>query len=129
MHSRSRQLTFRRSEYEQHHLTLSSTLSGGSQKYTEDEIALIDASSQGMVNLIKQYCFQQDRELHFEEERYETNCGILWRLRCLVDGIEVGDATRSGRKIAKNVAAWEACRRLGLMVSGTVESGVSRVLS
>lgn len=35
----------------------------------------------------------------------------------MVDGIEVGEATRSGRKVAKNVAAWEACRRLGLVVS------------
>lgn len=106
-----------RNEYEQHHLTLSSSITGGPHLHTEDELTRIDTASQGMANLLQMYCYRQDRELHFDEERFETHCGILWRLKCLVDGIEVGEATRSGRKVAKNVSAWEGCKKLGLVVS------------
>jgi phage terminase large subunit GpA-like protein len=84
---------------------------------TEDEMARIDSAAQGMSNLLQMYCQRQDKQCRYEEERYETHCGILWRMRLFVDGVSVGEATRSGRRMAKNVAAWEACKKFGLVVS------------
>lgn len=113
-----------RQEYDTHHLSIthiSSLASGGTSSsttlLTEDEMAAIDASSQGMANLLRTYCQRQGKECRFAEERFETHCGILWGIKCYVDGRQVGEATRSGRRAAKNVAAWEGCKVFGLIVS------------
>lgn len=113
-----------RQEYETHHLSLTSvsSLPSGMTSttttlLTEDEMAAIDAASQGMANLLRTYCQRQGKDCRFEEERYETHCGILWGIKCFVDGKQVGEATRSGRRGAKNVAAWEGCKAFGLVVS------------
>lgn len=79
-------------------------------------MARIDQASLGMAALIKVYGDTHDRKVHYAEERYDTNLGILWRMKVSVDGIELGQATRANKKTAKNVAALEAARALGLAV-------------
>lgn len=77
----------------------------------------IDQASLGMAALLKVYGDNQERKVEYKEERYDTNLGILWHMKVMVDGVELGEATRANRKTAKNVAAWEAAKALGLAVS------------
>jgi hypothetical protein len=84
-------------------------------------MAALDNASQGMANLLRTYCQRQGKECRFQEERYETHCGILWGIKCFVDGRQVGEATRSGRRGAKNVAAWEGCKAFGLIQVGGID--------
>lgn len=77
----------------------------------------IDKASMGMAALVQMYATRQERELRFEEERFSTNMGSLWRVKCTIDGIELGEATRANKKMAKNVAGWEGAKKLGLTAS------------
>lgn len=76
----------------------------------------IDAQSQGMLLLLKMYCKQQERRLQLVEDKLDTPAGWFWQVRCLVDGIEIGEAIRAGKKQARNVAAWEGAKKLRLAV-------------
>ncbi|RSH90681.1 hypothetical protein EHS25_001286 [Saitozyma podzolica] len=107
---------YMKNEYTQHHLAVSAGLDGSVVLLTDDEMARIDSKSIGMSNLLVMYTSKHERELRWETERYETNVGVLWKVGCCVDGIELGDATRASKKTAKNVAAWEAAKKLGLTV-------------
>lgn len=80
-------------------------------------MARIDNAAMGMAPLVQMYATRHDRELRFEEERFYTNMGSLWRIKCTLDGIELGEATRANKRMAKNVAAWEGAKKLGLTVS------------
>ena len=60
---------------------------------------------------------RKEAETIYEEERHETNLGILWRVKCVVDGIEIGEAMRANKQTANNVAAWTGAKKLGLAVS------------
>lgn len=62
------------------------------------------------------YGEQSERTVEYETERFETSVGHLWRLKCIVDGIEMGDATRASRYRARNAAALEAAKKIGLIV-------------
>ncbi|WVF66229.1 hypothetical protein IAT40_000969 [Kwoniella sp. CBS 6097] len=105
---------YMKTEYEQHHSTVGATLDGRVEVQNKAEIARIDNASQGMAILVQMYCSNQDRELRWEEEKYETNVGSLWKIQCTVDGIELGEGVRPFKKAAKNVAGWEAAKKLGL---------------
>ncbi|WRT63661.1 uncharacterized protein IL334_000584 [Kwoniella shivajii] len=105
---------YMKKEWEQHHSTVGSTIDGKVLLETDAEIARIDHASIGMSSLVSMYASNQDRELRWEEEKLETNIGILWKIKCTVDGIELGEAIRPFRKAAKNVAGWEAAKKLGL---------------
>lgn len=107
---------YMKKEHEQHHSTIGATIDGHVQMQSDSEIARIDQASMGMAPLVQLYTNTQDRELMYEEERYETNLGALWKIKCTVDGIELGEAVRTVKKTAKNVAAWEAAKKLGLTV-------------
>ncbi|OCF40079.1 hypothetical protein I317_06092 [Kwoniella heveanensis CBS 569] len=108
---------YMKKEYEQHHSTVGATLDGRVELQDEAEIARVDNASQGMAILVQMYCTNQDRELRWEEEKYETNVGSLWKVQCTVDGIELGEGVRPFKKAAKNVAGWQAAKKLGLTVS------------
>ncbi|WVQ93851.1 hypothetical protein IAU59_000929 [Kwoniella sp. CBS 9459] len=105
---------YMKKEYEQHHSTVGATLDGRVEVQSEAEIARIDKASQGMAILVQMYCTNQDRELRWEDEKFETNVGSLWKMQCTVDGIELGEGVRPFKKAAKNVAAWEAAKKLGI---------------
>ncbi|WWD22380.1 hypothetical protein CI109_106871 [Kwoniella shandongensis] len=109
---------YMKNEHDQHHMTIGATLDGHVQLQSDAEIARIDAASLGMAQLVQLYTAHQDRELRYEEERYETNIGALWKIKVTVDGIELGEAVRPVKKMAKNVAAWEAAKKLGLVIEG-----------
>lgn len=94
-----------------------SFLDGSTTVLTEEEMSRIDKASQGMANLLRMYCQRQDRQCRFEEDRFESHCGILWRLRCYVDEELAGVGMRTSKRMARNVAAWEACKRFELTVS------------
>jgi hypothetical protein len=90
---------------------------GTVQTISDAEMARIDEASMGMAALVRVYGNTQDRLVKYEEEKYETSLGVLWNIKCIVDGIELGQATRANKQTAKNVAAWEAAKQLGLAVS------------
>jgi len=107
----------RQTEYDQHRTAISSNPDGTVQTISNDEMERIDKASMGMAALIRVYGDNQGRDVKYEEERHETNLGILWRVKCVVDGIEIGEATRANKQTAKNVAAWKGAKKLGLAVS------------
>ncbi|WWC66881.1 uncharacterized protein I206_100788 [Kwoniella pini CBS 10737] len=112
---------YMKKEFEQHYLTIGSTLDGKviSLK-NEEELKNLDKLTIGMSNLISMYCKNQKRELNWQEYKIQTNQGFLWKIKCQIDGIEISESIRSFRKSAKNVAAWEAAKKLGLTVSLTI---------
>lgn len=77
-------------------------------------MARIDKASTGTASLLRVYGDKENRKVAYEEERYDTTLGILWAVKVSVDGVEIGQATRANKKTAKNVAAWEAAKALGL---------------
>ena len=107
---------YMKTEYHQHHTAIGAGPDGQVIVLSDEQMARIDHASMGMAGLVQMYANKQERELRFEEERYETNLGLLYKMTCLVDGIELGEATRSSKKTAKNVASWEAAKKLGLTV-------------
>ena len=70
-----------------------------------------------MAALLKAYGDKQDRKITYNDDRYDTSLGLLWHTKVSVDGVELGEATRADKRTAKNVAAWEAAKLLGLAVS------------
>ena len=91
-------------------------LSDGQLK-TEEEQIRSDRSKEGMAMLVVAYGVQAGKTVGWEEEKVETKIGGLWRMSCVVDGTELGRATRAERKIAKDVSGWQAAEALGLAVS------------
>jgi hypothetical protein len=106
----------RQAEWDQHRSAIGENPDGTVQTISPEEMARLDKASMGMAPLLQMYATRQERELRFEEERLYTNMGSLWRVKCSVDGIELGEATRGNKKMAKNVAAWEGAKKLGLAV-------------
>ncbi|WVQ80350.1 hypothetical protein IAT38_002455 [Cryptococcus sp. DSM 104549] len=107
--------SYMKSEYEQHHLAVGAGIDGHVQMQSDAEMARIDVASLGMAALVQMYTNKQDRELRWEDQRYETALGSLWRVKCTVDGIELGEGVRTAKRNAKNVAGLEAARKLGLV--------------
>ncbi|WVW81740.1 hypothetical protein I302_103736 [Kwoniella bestiolae CBS 10118] len=109
---------YMKKEFEQHHLTIGSTFDGRSiHLENEDELRKIDEQAVGMGKLVECYCASQERELRWQEEKMYTNQGFLWKIKCLIDGIELSEAVRPFKRPARNVAGWEAAKKLGLTVS------------
>ncbi len=106
-----------KTEHDQHHAAIGADPDGKVILLSEEKMARIDQASLGMAALVQMYGNKLGRKVRYEEERYETNMGFLYRMSCLVVGIELGDATRSTKKAAKNAAGWEAAKKLGLTVS------------
>lgn len=79
-------------------------------------MAQIDKASIGMASLIRNHGDINDQKIEYKEDQYDTSLGILWHIKVFVEGVELGEATRANRKTAKNVAAWEAAKLLGLAV-------------
>jgi len=104
-------------EYDQYNAAAGADLEGNIILLPASEMSRIDAAAQGMHPLLQMYCTTQERELRYDEEKYDTSLGLLWKMTALVDGIVLGEGTRAIRKVAKNVAAWEAAKKLGLTVS------------
>lgn len=111
------ELTYRQIDYDQHRTAIASNPDGTVQTISNTEMERIDKASMGMAALIRVYGDNQDRHVKYEEEKHETNLGVLWRVKCVVDGIELGEATRANKQTAKNVAAWIGAKKLGLAVS------------
>ncbi|WVR03453.1 hypothetical protein IAU60_000444 [Kwoniella sp. DSM 27419] len=107
--------TYTKDEYEQHQNTVGTTLEGRVVTQTPAEIARIDTAAMGMEKLVQMYTEVQERELRWEEERNETAVGALWRVRCTVDGIDLGEAVRPYKKSARNMAGWEAAKKEGIV--------------
>ncbi len=102
-------------EYEQHH---SATGAGPDGVILSDtDIQRIDHASVGMAALVQMYASKRARKIGWDEERFETSVGVIWKMTLLLDGIEMGQGTRAVKKTAKNVAAWYAAPKLGLAVS------------
>ncbi|KAK6905159.1 hypothetical protein I204_08183 [Kwoniella mangroviensis CBS 8886] len=109
---------YMKKEFEQHHLTVGATSDGRSiYLENEDELKKVDEGAVGMSKLVECYCSSAERELRWQEEKIYTNQGLLWKTKCLVDGIELSEALRPFRRIAKNVAGLTAAKKLGLTVS------------
>jgi hypothetical protein len=111
------ELTDRQSDYDQHRTAIAGNPDGTVQTISTTEMERIDKASMGMAALIRVYGDNQGRHVKYEEEKHETNLGVLWRVKCVVDGIELGEATRADKQTAKNVAAWTGAKKLGLAVS------------
>jgi ribonuclease-3 len=108
-----------RNEYHQHYSVIGTAYDGAVQvAASPEELDRLDAMAEGMALLVRMYGTSNERKIEYDSERFETSVGILWRMRCSVDGIEMGDATRSSRYRARNAAAWEAARKLGLVSYG-----------
>jgi ribonuclease-3 len=104
-----------RREYAQHYSVLGTAYDGTvAVAASPEELDRLDAAAEGMALLVKMYAAQRSRTVTYDVERYETSVGVLWRMRCALDGVEMGDATRSSRYRARNAAAWEAAKKLGL---------------
>lgn len=105
---------FMKKEHEQHQNAVGTDFEGNVIVMDPAEIAKVDEQARGMLLLLKMHVKAYERELRFEEQRHETSIGTLFQLKCLVDGMELGEATRAGRNQAREVAAWEAAKKLGL---------------
>lgn len=103
-----------KSEYNRHQMILASSVGSAG----EEELRRIDEAAQGMANLLIAYCQRNAREVRWEESRLEANLGTIWTMRCFVDKADLGSATRSSKKLAKNASAWEAAKKLGLTDDG-----------
>jgi hypothetical protein len=102
---------YMKTEHDQHHLaSIGAGPDGRVIMLSEEQMTRIDRKALGMATLVQMYGNRQEREVRFEEERYETNVGLSFKMTCLVDGIELGEGTRSMRKNAKNAAGWEAAK-------------------
>ncbi|KAK4688032.1 26S proteasome non-ATPase regulatory subunit 10, partial [Tremellales sp. Uapishka_1] len=111
---------YMKKEHDQHWNATGSTDDG--IILTDTQMKVVDNSALGMTELVRLYTAQYDRVLSYEDERFETNVGYLWKIKCLVDGIEMGEATRAVKAKAKNVASWEAAKKLGIAVSPAISS-------
>jgi hypothetical protein len=109
--------TYMKNEHDQHQNAVGADDEGAVIVMDEEEVNRVNAAAMGMLPLVKMYAETYERELTWEEDRFDTTIGTLYRIRCIVDGMELGEATRSARKDARNVAAWEAAKKLGLTVS------------
>lgn len=110
--------TYMKLEHDQHSNAVGADEDGSVIVMDEDEIARIDGLARGMFLLVKMHCEAYERDLRWEEDRYETSIGTLYKMRIMVDGMELGEATRAGKIQAKDVAAWEAAKKLGLATVG-----------
>ena len=109
--------THMKTEHEQHSRAVGVTQDGEITLIDEEEKARIDKASTGMLKLIKYCASSRGWGITFDEIVYETSVGMLYEYRCIVDGKEAGRGTRAEKKLAKNVAALEAVKALGLEVS------------
>lgn len=109
--------TYMKREHDQHSNAVGADEEGTVIVMDEDEMQRIDESARGMFLFVKMRCEAYEREMRWEEDRYETSIGTLFKMRVIVDGMELGEATRAGKNQAKDVAAWEAAKKLGLAVS------------
>lgn len=106
----------RKSEYDQHRTAIGQNADGTVQTISDEKMARIDKASQGMASVLKVYGDTKDRKIEYDEDKYDTTLGLLWHMKVSVNGVMLGEATRADRRIAKNVAAWEAAKALGLAV-------------
>ncbi|KAL7418865.1 hypothetical protein Q5752_006549 [Cryptotrichosporon argae] len=111
-------LRYMESEHCQHHAATGAG-ADGVVRTAADQAALdaADRPAEGMALLVQMFGKTMGRDVVWDAERFETSVGVLWRITCLVDGIEMGDGTRAIRKRAKDVAGFEAAKKLGLAVS------------
>lgn len=110
---------YMKAENRQFHLASAAGLDGTVELLTEDQMLKIDNAAKGMALLVTMYCNRQNRKIEWQEEQFETYVGTLCKIKCCVDGVELGEGTRSSKKAAKSVAAHEAAKKLGLVVSRT----------
>jgi len=109
--------TYMRNEHDQHQNAIGADQEGVIIVMDEDEVNRVNMAAMGMTPLVKMYAETYERELTWEEDKAETTIGPLFKVKCIVDGMELGEAMRASKKDAKNVAAWEAAKKLGLTVS------------
>lgn len=109
--------TYMKNEHDQHQNAVGADDKGVIIVMDEDEVNRVNSAATGMIPLVQLYAKTYEWELTWEEDRLETTIGTLFRIRCIVDGMELGEATRAAKRDAKNVAAWEAAKKLGLTVS------------
>lgn len=111
-------LDYMRSEHLQHYSALGMDPDGIVEVApSPQEVERIDARAEGMALLLAMYGKTTARAVEYDTLRFETSVGPLWKLTCSVDGIEMGHATRPTKLKARNAAAWEAAKKLGLTVS------------
>ncbi|EIW73285.1 hypothetical protein TREMEDRAFT_59450 [Tremella mesenterica DSM 1558] len=96
-------------QYERHQAVILS-----SAEMNADELRRADDAAIGMSGLLLAYGARQGKLVEWEEKRRESHLGTIWEVGCKVDGEMMGHGTRSGRKSARNAAAWEGAKRLGL---------------
>lgn len=109
--------TYMKNEHAQHLLAVGADTEGHVIVMDQDEWERVKRLATGMSQLIKTYAEGYERELRWEEDKYETSIGPLFKMTCVIDGMELGEGTRSEKRDARNVAAWEAAKKLGLTVS------------
>ncbi|KAL1405964.1 hypothetical protein Q8F55_007646 [Vanrija albida] len=83
------------------------------------ELDRVDALAEGMALLVGTWARSRARSASYAVARAETGAGALWSVTCLVDGVEMGSATRAVKNRARNAAAWEAAVKLGLTADTT----------
>lgn len=108
--------TYMKSEHTQHLLAVGADAEGHIIVAPMEEWERVNELATGMTQLVKAYAESYDRDLKWEEEKYETSIGPLFKIKCVIDGMELGEGTRSEKRDAKNVAAWEAAKKVGLTV-------------
>ncbi|ORY34351.1 hypothetical protein BCR39DRAFT_517868 [Naematelia encephala] len=103
------------SEHEQHHSAFAAdSTTGEIITMSRTELDRIDKLAMGMYGLVQLYANGQDRQFECDETRCESNLGRLWKVAVRIDGIELGEAMRVGKKAARNAACYEAAMKLGL---------------
>lgn len=109
--------TYMKTEWDQHNAVGGLDDDGSAVILSEAEMAQIDKAATGMAPLVQMFAHKRERELRWDDETFETNMGVVWRVKCYIDGIELGEGMRANKKAAKNLASWEAAKKLGLSVS------------
>ena len=105
-----------KTEHDHHHASIGAGLDGQVILLDKEEKRKLDEASMGMSNLVMTKGASEGMQVLFEEKRFVTNIGLLYKITCSVDGIRLGEGTRSIKKVAKNAAAWEAAKKLGMLV-------------
>lgn len=109
--------THMKREHDQHLRAVEHDYDGNVIIMDRDELGKIDQMARGMALLVQMWGKSQEREIRWEVDKLFTEVGVLWRSKCTMDGIDMGEAVRADRTVAKDVSGWEAAKRLGLAVS------------
>ncbi len=108
-------LNFMRIEYDQHNSAMGAGIDGTlALAVSPEALDKMDEAAQGMALLVSTWAKVRGRRIEWERERHLTSVGELWRIRVYINGAIMGDAVRAFVPRAKDAAALQAARKVGL---------------